>query len=124
MRYEIQIIDGDQKDDFPIWEVHIRKKRILGKSTVSQKGHEPWSYETSGVAVGLFFKTYTCKYERTKYIYPTSILIRACFRETKLVVLYTNFVSRMVERCYEQHFALRKPIQLTKTIDPSVVAWR
>ena len=22
---EIQIIDGDQKDDFPLWEVHIKK---------------------------------------------------------------------------------------------------
>ena len=23
---EIQIIDGDQKDGFPLWEVHIKKK--------------------------------------------------------------------------------------------------
>ena len=26
LRYEIQIIDGDQKDDLPLWEVHIKKK--------------------------------------------------------------------------------------------------
>ena len=24
---EIQIIDGDHKDDFPLWEVHIKKKK-------------------------------------------------------------------------------------------------
>ena len=23
---EIQIIDDDQKDDFPLWEVHIKKR--------------------------------------------------------------------------------------------------
>ena len=29
-RNEIQIIDGDQKkDDFPLWEVHIKKKKDL-----------------------------------------------------------------------------------------------
>ena len=25
---EIQIIDGDEKDDFPLWEAHIKRKNI------------------------------------------------------------------------------------------------
>ena len=35
-------------------------------STVSQKGREPKSHERSGGTVGLFFKTYSCRYEKTK----------------------------------------------------------
>ena len=26
---EIQIIEGDQKDDFPLWEVHIKKTPFI-----------------------------------------------------------------------------------------------
>ena len=32
---EIQIIDGDQKDDFPLWEVHILRKKIKPVSYVA-----------------------------------------------------------------------------------------
>ena len=41
MIYEIQIIDGDQKDDFPLWEVHIKKnwpKQLTNKKNNYRMG--------------------------------------------------------------------------------------
>ena len=35
---EIQVIDGDQIDDFPLWEVHIKKKK---KNSLVALKHEP-----------------------------------------------------------------------------------